>query len=152
MKSPPFVNGNGWFNPRNYVTPRRHAHRWTTDNGWFNAWHNDVRYYRSGECAPLLRADPDQTYLWSEPTIYFDSNHVRNYKKWTTINDLIELLRNTYELVCKPLRDAPSCEAESDRPHLADFVSSIAVRIAAAISENDKQYLPDAQLRSRAPL
>nr|WP_271891472.1 hypothetical protein [Planctomicrobium sp.] len=92
----PIPKGNGRFNPRNYVTPRRHAHRWKTDNGWFNAWHNDVRYYRTGECAPLLRADPDQTYLWNEPTIYFDSNHVRDYKKWTTIKELLDRLRTDY--------------------------------------------------------
>lgn len=92
-KSPPTANAR--FTPGRYVTPHLHAHRWQDDAGWHNGWHNDISYRHADKYGhpPLLVADPRNTFLWSEPIIYFDGDHCRNYLRWSSLKELLAMLR-----------------------------------------------------------
>lgn len=37
--------------------------------------------------------DPRRTFIWNEPIIYFAEGHCRNYLKWSSLQDLLRLLR-----------------------------------------------------------
>jgi hypothetical protein len=92
----PLPTGDSRFSPLRYVCPRRHAHRWHDEDGWHNDWHNDIDYYLAHKYRhpPLLVADPRQTFIWTEPMIYFAQDHPRNYLKWSALQDLLALLRS----------------------------------------------------------
>jgi hypothetical protein len=83
------------FSPLRYVSPRVHAHRWQGDDGWHNDWHNDINYHLAHQYRhpPLLVADPRWTFIWNEPMVFFAGDHCRNYLKWSSLQDLLRLLR-----------------------------------------------------------
>lgn len=85
------------FSPGRYVSPHLHAHRWRDETGWHNGWHNDIGYRHDDKYGhpPLLVADPRRTFLWSEPMIYFAEDHCRNYLKWSSLSELMGMLRRT---------------------------------------------------------
>jgi hypothetical protein len=82
------VTGEGRFDPRRYLAPPRHSHRrHKCDNGW----HNDINYKHSDRYGrpALLVGDPELTFLWDEPIIFWDEAHCRNFKKWDNLADLL---------------------------------------------------------------
>jgi hypothetical protein len=92
----PLLTGDERFSPLRYVSPRRHAHRWHDEDGWHNDWHNDIDYYLAHKYRhpPLLVADPRQTFIWTEPMIYFAQDHPRNYLKWSALHDVLAMFRS----------------------------------------------------------
>jgi hypothetical protein len=93
----PMPTTDARFSLSRYVSPRLHAHRWRDQAGWHNGWHNDINYRlaRRLRHPPLLMADPRLTFLWAEPMIYFARRHCRNYLKWSSLQELLVLLRGT---------------------------------------------------------
>lgn len=83
----------GRFRPRNYHAPARHSHR---RNSCDTGWHNDIDYWNAGHAGhpALLVFDPHLTFLWDEPVIWYSGDHCRNYKKWSALADLIQVLRD----------------------------------------------------------
>jgi hypothetical protein len=83
------------FSPLRYVSPHRHAHRWRDEDGWHNDWHNDINYHLANKYGHplLLVADARRTFIWNEPMIYFAQDHCRNYLKWSSLQELVALLR-----------------------------------------------------------
>ncbi len=92
---PPTGASDARFSPMRYISPTNHAHRWRDENGWHDGWHNDINYRFSNKYShpPLLVAEPQRTFIWNKPMIYFDSDHCRNYRKWSSIQELLALLR-----------------------------------------------------------
>jgi hypothetical protein len=93
----PIPTGKARFSPTRYVSPTHHSHRWRDDDGWHNGWHNDIDYHLAHKYRhpPLFVADPRRTFLWEEPMIYFADDHCRNYRKWSSLQELVARLRNT---------------------------------------------------------
>lgn len=91
----PLSTDDARFSPFRYVSPHLHAHRWWDEDGWHNDWHNDINYHLSDKYGqpPLLVADPRRTFIWDEPMIYFAHDHCRNYLKWSSLQELVALLR-----------------------------------------------------------
>jgi hypothetical protein len=91
----PLPTGDSRFSPNRYTSPTQHSHRWRDEDGWHNGWHNDVNYHLAYKYRhpPLLVADPRRTFLWEEPVIYFANDHCRNYRKWSSLQDLLTQLR-----------------------------------------------------------
>ncbi len=88
----PQPTGKARFAPGNYVTPTAHAHRQHPGD---KGWQNDINYNlaeKYGQPA-LLVADPTFTFIWDEPLIYFAADHCRNFRKWSTLADLVSKLR-----------------------------------------------------------
>ena len=88
------VSEDDRFNPRRYFVPSRHSHRKNTCD---SSWHNDINYkysHRYGRPS-LLLGEPQLTFLWDRPIIFYDENHCRNYLKWERIIELLPHL--TYE-------------------------------------------------------
>jgi hypothetical protein len=83
------------FSPVRYVSPHLHAHRWREEDGWHNDWHNDISYHLAHKFGhpPLLVADPRHTFIWTEPMISFAQDHCRNYLRWSSLQELLALLR-----------------------------------------------------------
>jgi hypothetical protein len=85
------LTGDARYSPSRYYTPRIHAHhKHPGDKGW----HNDIRYkyaQKYGHPA-LLVGDPDLTFLWDEPMIFFKDDHCRNYRTWTSLEGLMARL------------------------------------------------------------
>ena len=80
------------FKVQNYFAPSRHSHhRNSCDNGW----HNDIDYGYSDRYGrpSLLVGEPQLTFLWDRPLIFFDEDHCRNFKKWVSIADLLPHLK-----------------------------------------------------------
>lgn len=88
----PFPGGTDRFSPSRYVTPSAHAHRQHRGD---KGWHNDIHYYLAVKYGypPLLAANPQKTFLWDEPLIYFADKHCRNFHKWSSLSELISQLR-----------------------------------------------------------
>jgi len=86
------VVGNGRFSPRRYFAPSRHSHR---RNKCDSGWHNDINYKYSKRYGrpSLLVGDPEKTFLWDRPVIYYDEHHCRNFLKWDNITELLPHLR-----------------------------------------------------------
>jgi hypothetical protein len=83
--------GPASFDPNKYHRPIfDHVHQGT--------WHIDVDYAlkkrkrkpKEKPVAPVLVADPRMTFLWQEPVLYFGQNHIRDYRKWTTLAEFLE--------------------------------------------------------------
>jgi hypothetical protein len=91
----PLPSADARFSPFRYVSPQLHAHRWRDEDGWHNDWHNDINYHLAHKYGhpPLLVADPLRTFVWNEPMIYFALDHCRNYLKWSSLQELLALLR-----------------------------------------------------------
>jgi len=91
----PLPTADARFSPFRYFSPHQHAHRWRDEDGWHNDWHNDINYYLADKFGhpPLLVADPRRTFIWNEPMIYFAQDHCRNYLKWSSLQELMALLR-----------------------------------------------------------
>jgi hypothetical protein len=91
----PLPATNARFSPLHYVSPTRHAHRWRDEEGWHNVWHNDINYRHAEKYGhpPLLVADPQQTFIWNEPKLYFRHDHCRNFRKWPSLRKLLSELR-----------------------------------------------------------
>jgi hypothetical protein len=75
------------FDHRGYRAPREgHSH---APN---NAWHRDVDCTGYGRRrAALLVGDPERTFLWDRPTIFFPDSIGRGYRK-ITLSDLVSKL------------------------------------------------------------
>ena len=58
-------------------------------------WHNDINYHLAHKYdhPALLVADPRRTFIWNEPIIYLAHDHCRNYLKWSSLQELLALLR-----------------------------------------------------------
>lgn len=95
-KTPPPTD-DARFSPVRYVSPHLHAHRWRDEHGWHDGWHNDINYHLAHKFGqpPLLVADPRHTFVWTEPVISFAQDHCRNYLKWSSLPELLALLRGT---------------------------------------------------------
>ena len=91
----PLPTADARFSPLRYVSPHLHAHRWRDEEGWHDDWHNDINYHLAHKYGhpPLLVADPGQTFIWDEPMIHFAEDHCRNYLKWSSLQELLALLR-----------------------------------------------------------
>jgi hypothetical protein len=91
----PLPTADARFSPFRYFSPHLHAHRWWDEDGWHNDWHNDINYHLADKFGhpPLLVADPRRTFIWNEPLIYFVQDHCRNYLKWSSLQELVALLR-----------------------------------------------------------
>jgi hypothetical protein len=91
----PLPTAEARFSPLRYVSPHQHAHRWRDEGGSHNDWHNDINYHLAHKYGhpPLLVADPLRTFIWNEPMIYFPHDHCGNYLKWSSLQDLLALLR-----------------------------------------------------------
>jgi hypothetical protein len=89
---PPIPTGKARYSPSRYIMPSFHAHR---QHAGDNGWRNDIRYKHTDKYGdpPLLVADPQQTFLWDEPTIHFSQNHCRNFHKWPSLTDFVSNLR-----------------------------------------------------------
>ena len=92
---PPIPTADARFSPPRYVSPLHHAHRWRDEDGWHNDWHNDIDYHLAHKYGhpSLLVADPQRTFIWNEPMLYFAHDHCRNYLKWSSLQELLALLR-----------------------------------------------------------
>jgi hypothetical protein len=91
----PVPTADARFSPLRYIAPHLHSHRWRDEDGWHNAWHNDINYhlaYKYGH-PPLLVADPRRTFIWNEPMVYFVHDHCRNYLTWSSLQELLAHLR-----------------------------------------------------------
>lgn len=84
--------GNARYSPSRYVMPSAHAHRQHRGD---KGWHNDINYYLADKYRhpALLAADPNRTFIWDEPLIYFAADHCRNFHKWLSLSDLVSNLR-----------------------------------------------------------
>jgi hypothetical protein len=91
----PLPTADARFSPPRYVSPHLHAHRWRDEDGWHDGWHNDISYHLAHKYGhpPLLVADPRRTFLWNEPMVYFADDHCRNFLKWSSLQELLALLR-----------------------------------------------------------
>lgn len=90
----PNLTGNARYSPDQYHAPSRHCHRKGRSDV---RWHNDINYrlaWKYGSPA-LLVADPESTFLWEEPTIYIMDDHCRNYRKWSSLQEVMKRLRET---------------------------------------------------------
>jgi hypothetical protein len=68
---------NGQFTPQDYIAPHRdHPH---TPN---DRWHQDIDYRnkRTGIRAALLAGDPQYSFLWNKPVMFYPSRHPRTQK------------------------------------------------------------------------
>lgn len=92
---PPIPTADSRFSPHRYVSPHLHAHRWQDEDGWHNGWHNDINYHLASKLGqpPLLVAEPRRTFIWNEPMIHFAEDHCRNYLKWSSLRELMGMLR-----------------------------------------------------------
>ena len=92
---PPIPTADSRFSPNRYVSPHLHAHRWRDEEGWHNGWHNDINYHLAQKYGhpPLLIADPKRTFIWNEPMIHFAEDHCRNYLKWSSLQELMAMLK-----------------------------------------------------------
>jgi len=89
------LTGDARYSPSRYYTPPIHAHR---QHPGGKGWHNDISYkyaQKYGHPA-LLVGDPDLTFLWQEPMIFFKDNHCRNYRKWLSLQSLIVQLQEAH--------------------------------------------------------
>ena len=59
------------------------------------SWHKDINYRKAPKTRqpPLLVFDPQRTFLWEEPTIFFSEDHCRDYFKWSSLQKLVAQLR-----------------------------------------------------------
>jgi hypothetical protein len=82
----PQGEGRNPFDPRDYVPPRDdHVHT-------PHFWRTDVDYVGCSERrAALLVGDPDHSFLWEHPLIFFPSRLARGQKK-CTLGDLVDQL------------------------------------------------------------
>lgn len=89
------LRANARFTPGNYHTPPHHAHRQHRGD---KEWHNDIRYHLAAKYGhpPLLVADPHDTYLFEQPMVYLAQDHCRNYLKWSSLRELLALLRGSH--------------------------------------------------------
>jgi hypothetical protein len=87
----PLPTGNTCFSSTRYITPAAHAHRQHRGD---KGWHNDINYYLAAKYRhpPLLVADPQQTFLWDDPMICFAGDHCRNFRKWSSLTELVAQL------------------------------------------------------------
>ena len=94
-KTPPPA-ADARFSPIRYVSPTLHAHRWRDEGGWHNGWYNNINYHLADKYGhpPLLVADPRKTFIWNEPMIYFDDDHCRNYRRWSSLQKLVAQFRS----------------------------------------------------------
>lgn len=90
--STPEPTGNEVFSPSRYLMPENHVHRQYPGH---KGWRNDINYRHAAKFGhpPLLVADPRQTFLWEEPMIFLAQKHCRNYRKWTSLQDLVRQLQ-----------------------------------------------------------
>ncbi|QDV56263.1 hypothetical protein [Rosistilla oblonga] len=88
----PLPTGKARFLPSCYVTPTAHAHRQHRGD---KGWRNDINYRHSDRYSypPLLAADPNKTFIWDEPMIFFAGDHCRNFHKWSSLSDLVSKLK-----------------------------------------------------------
>lgn len=86
------IEGEDRFKAQNYFAPSRHSHR---RNSCDNGWHNDIDYGYSDRYGrpSLLVGEPQLTFLWEKPLMFFDEDHCRNFKKWESITELIPHLK-----------------------------------------------------------
>lgn len=91
----PHPAGKARFLPTRYVTPSVHAHR---QHDGDKGWHNDIHYRHAPRYGqpPLLVADPQQTFVWDEPMIFFTQKHCRNFYKWASLSELVAQLRKEH--------------------------------------------------------
>jgi hypothetical protein len=88
----PFPSGKDRFYPGRYVTPPAHPHRQHRGD---KGWRNDISYHLAEKYRhpPLLLANPQKTFLWEEPLIYFADDHCWNFHKWSSLSELVFQLR-----------------------------------------------------------
>jgi hypothetical protein len=84
----PIDHSSDPFDPRAYRLPHE-AHSHTSDNEWYG----DVdRTGYGGRRAALLVGDPQYSFLWDRPTMFFPSSIGRGYRK-IILNDLLSQLQ-----------------------------------------------------------
>ncbi len=82
------------FNPENYESPcEDHVHCEIGECDEEKNWCNDIDYvnHRSGRRAILLVGDPEYSFLWDEPKIFYPSHFPKLFQgeKISNINDLL---------------------------------------------------------------
>ena len=93
----PKLTGDERFSPSNYEVPEHHVHRKHPEH---HTWEKDINYQHAATSSrpPLLMANPCHTFLWKKPMIFFArEKHCRDYLKWTSLNELIDHLREEDE-------------------------------------------------------
>lgn len=85
------LSGAARYLPSRYVAPTYHAHRRRRDD---RGWQNDISYKHAQRKRPppLLLADPKRTFLWDQPSIFLPRAHCRDFAKWSSLQELLELL------------------------------------------------------------
>lgn len=56
-------------------------------------WHRDVNHRSWNRPAALLVGDSQNSFLWTEPTLYYRGVMTQGYKKWPSLSDFIEQLK-----------------------------------------------------------
>ena len=79
----PSSTGNE-FSSQSYAEPMvGHSHRWEENS---KEWRNDITYQgRSGRRPALIVGDPERSFLWSEPLIYFSKRSFRNHRRYSDL-------------------------------------------------------------------
>lgn len=87
-------DGLSRFEPGNYKPPRDgHSHATIESNSDTPRWHKDVNYqgYRERRAA-LLVGDPETSFLWSRPIVFFAGRQHPRTKKWTSPQEFLNHL------------------------------------------------------------
>ena len=76
------------FEPANYVPPRPdHSHASSDD------WYRDVSYEGcGGRRAALLVGDPERSFLWSTPIVFFGGSQHPRTRKWKNLQEFLNHL------------------------------------------------------------
>jgi hypothetical protein len=81
------------FDPARYHAPMiTHSHH---QDGCDSGWRNDIRYRhakRYHRHPALLVGNPTLSFLWRTPTIAFQSAHTRNFARWETLSEFLQML------------------------------------------------------------
>lgn len=73
------------FDPDSYRAPIK-GHRHEAPE----KWGKDVSYRRWNRPAALLVGDPDRSFLWSEPSLFYRSDLAQGYKKFGNLSEFLE--------------------------------------------------------------
>lgn len=80
------------YSPSRYYLPSFHAHRKSRAD---NSWRNDINYIHADRFKrqpALLLFEPQLTFLWTEPKLHLQHEHVRDYRKWDSLQDVVAAL------------------------------------------------------------
>lgn len=89
------LDGPARHSPGRYYLPSLHVHR---QNRSHNSWKNDINYLYADKFKrqpALLVFDPQLTFMWTKPKLHLQYEHVRDYWKWDSIQEVVAALNES---------------------------------------------------------